>query len=220
MATNGEETTPEPPPEVWPSPGVPTQPIYIVPPVIWPSPGVPTHPIYYPPTIWPDPGVPTHPIAPGGPPPVIWPGPGYPAHPIAPGGPPPSVWPDPGHPAHPIAPGGPPPVIWPGPGYPAHPIAPGGPPPGIWPSPGHPEHPIVLPPEPGVPPDEVVVEGGFFVFTPNATTPVAYVKADDTASAANVYADTFNLSFGTKVQVVTESEAFTVTTDEAEVEHS
>jgi hypothetical protein len=35
------------------------------PPQIWPSPGVPTHPIAPggpPPTIWPDPGKPTHPI--------------------------------------------------------------------------------------------------------------------------------------------------------------
>jgi len=81
---------------------VPTQPIYLPPINIWPSPGVPTHPIYYPPTIWPDPGVPTHPIAPGGPPPGIWPSPGVPTHPIAPGGPPPGIWPSPGHPEHPI----------------------------------------------------------------------------------------------------------------------
>jgi hypothetical protein len=41
---------PTQPPGIWPSPGVPTHPIYNPPPVgIWPSPGVPTHPIVLPP---------------------------------------------------------------------------------------------------------------------------------------------------------------------------
>jgi hypothetical protein len=113
---------PEQPPSIWPSPGVPTHPIYNPPPGIWPSPGVPTHPIVVPPApgIWPDPGRPTHPI--------YWP---------------PSIWPSPGVPTHPIY--NPPPGIWPSPGHPEHPIFY---PPGIWPSPGHPSHPIVLPPQP------------------------------------------------------------------------
>jgi hypothetical protein len=114
--------------------GEPSHPIVLppgVPPGIWPSPGVPTPPIYYPPTppgIWPSPGYPSHPIA--GPPPGIWPSPGHPAHPIAPGGPPPGYWGGiaPPYPSHPIAPGGPPPGYWGGvaPPLPTHPIAPGG----------------------------------------------------------------------------------------------
>src|SRR6516162_1473886 len=53
------------------------------PPGIWPSPGVPTHPIYYPPVIsgppgpWPTPPIYLPPTLPG-----IWPSPGHPAHPI------------------------------------------------------------------------------------------------------------------------------------------
>jgi hypothetical protein len=117
----GTVPTPPQPPTIWPSPGVPTHPIYYPPgtgqppPTIWPSPGHPTHPIYYPPSIWPSPGVPTHPIAPGGPPPEVWPGPGIPTHPIVipPGGSPP-----PGHPAFPI---------WGGPGI-EFPDVPGYPP--------------------------------------------------------------------------------------------
>jgi hypothetical protein len=112
------------------------------PPGIWPSPGVPTHPIYYPPGIWPSPGHPAHPIAPGGPPPGIWPSPGYPAHPIAPGGPPLGIWG-----GAPVPVPRPPIYLPPGsiPGLkPEHPIYI---PPSIWPSPGVPTHPIVLPPD-------------------------------------------------------------------------
>jgi hypothetical protein len=82
-------------------PGWPSHPIAPggPPPGIWPSPGVPTHPIYYPPGPSQGPGFPTHPIAPGGPPPGVWPGPGYPSHPIAPGGGPSQ---GPGFPTQPI----------------------------------------------------------------------------------------------------------------------
>jgi hypothetical protein len=105
-----------------PMPGGPSvsPPIYYPPaqpPQIWPSPGVPTHPIApggQPPQIWPSPGVPTHPIAPGGPPPGIWGGAPIPV-------PTPPIYipitppPDSGlHPEHPIY----------VPVYPTHPIAP------------------------------------------------------------------------------------------------
>lgn len=146
---------------------------------------------------------PEHPIAPT-PPLVIWGGPWFP----------PGIWPSPGYPAHPIAPGGPPPGIWPDPGYPAHPIAPGGPPPGIWPSPGHPAHPIVIPeppPEPTLPEPE----GGFYVGSANA--PVVYVKAGDPEAAAQNYCRYYQLTYGTSVLVATETAAFVVSTDEAEV---
>jgi hypothetical protein len=56
------------------STGEPTHPIAPggPPPQIWPSPGVPIHPIYNPPYPSQGPGFPTHPIAPGGQPPGIW----------------------------------------------------------------------------------------------------------------------------------------------------
>jgi len=118
------------------------------PPSIWPSPGVPTHPIYLPPGIWGggNQPFPTPPIAPGGPPLGTWGGvaPPYPAHPIAPGGPPPGIWgggnvPMPNPPIY-LPPG----TI---PGVPEHPIyiPPGS---GV---PGVPTHPIVIPPEPEKP---------------------------------------------------------------------
>jgi hypothetical protein len=101
-----------PPVGIWPSPGVPTPPIYY--------PGVPTPPIYYP-------GAPAHPISPGGPPPGIWPGPGVPTPPIYyPPAPPVGIWPGPGVPTPPIYYPPPPVGIWPSPGTPSHPIAPGG----------------------------------------------------------------------------------------------
>jgi len=56
------------PPQIWPSPGVPTHPIVIPqPPVgIWPSPGHPSQPIYLPPYVQP-PLFPTQlPVLPGG----------------------------------------------------------------------------------------------------------------------------------------------------------
>jgi len=81
-----------PPPSIWPSPGVPTNPIVIPqpPPSVWPSPGYPSQPIYLP---SPPPGVVSPPIYL---PPQIWP------TPPGGGGPPVGIWPSPGQPANPI----------------------------------------------------------------------------------------------------------------------
>jgi len=125
------------------------------PPTIWPSPGVPTHPIYNPPGIWgPTDPRPTPPIymPPGGgggqPPLGIWGPPQMPPG-FWGGGMGPGVTPQPpggGAPPQPTHP-----IVLP-------PVEPGGPPVTIWPSPGHPSHPIVLPPLPEAPPD--TGEGG------------------------------------------------------------
>jgi len=114
------------------------------PPEIWPSPGVPTPPIYYPPEIWPTPpakpplGIwgpsgpwPTPPIV------VVPPGelaPGVPSHPIV--IPPEQLPPVPGHPIvlPPETPGEPPVVLPPLP-------------PEIWPPAGVVTPPIYYPPE-------------------------------------------------------------------------
>jgi len=131
-----DNSLPQPPVGIWPSPGHPSHPIVLPPGSVG---GTPEHPIYYPPA------APEHPIV--LPPDSVG---GTPEHPIYY---PPSVWPPGGHPSHPIAPGGSPPGYWGGvaPPYPTHPISPGGKPPGIWGGPP-------LYPDQGLPPGGTPIE--------------------------------------------------------------